>query len=270
MIKNFMIALQFLTIIPIRISKVYDEADIAKSASSFVLVGLLQGLLLIAVSFALSLVFHEELVIALMLLFLVFMNGGFHLDGLSDTFDALSVKSTGNADEDRQKRLGIMKGSTAGPIGVTAIIFVLALKYLALKGVFHMSYFTLYSTLLFMPVISKWTMVASMFHGVSARKDGLGKIFLDRVGGREFAFSTILLVILMAVFYIVFIQFAPQTQYIFNIVLLILMYLFCRLWILICNRKFGGLTGDSLGALSEITELIFLFMVIAWSRLYTL
>lgn len=268
MIRNFLIALQFLTIIPVRIRTVYDEPDIAKSSFSFIFVGFLQGLLLIAMSFALGTVFHEELVIALLLLFLVIINGGFHLDGLSDTFDALSVKSTGNPEDDRQRRLRIMKDSTAGPIGVTAIIFVLALKYLALKGIFHMSYYNLYSTLLFMPVISKWTMVVSMFHGVSARKDGLGRIFTDGVGGRELAFSTIILIIALTAFQIIFIRFAPESQYILNIVMLIAMYLFCRIWIKLCNNRFGGLTGDTLGALSELTELIFLFMVIAWSRLY--
>ena len=263
-----MIALQFLTIIPIRLKTNYEESDIAKSSSAFIFVGLLQGVLLIAASFALNLIFHEELVIALMLLFLVIINGGFHLDGLSDTFDALSVKSSGDIEKDRQKRLAIMKDSTAGPIGITAIIFVLALKYLSLKGIFHMSYFTLYSTLLFMPVISKWTMVAAMYHGTSARKDGLGRIFIEGVRGREFVTSTILLLILLMAFYFAFIRFAPEIQYVFNIILLIMMYIFSRLWIGICNRKFGGLTGDNLGALSELTELIFLFMVITWSRLY--
>lgn len=266
--KSFIIALQFLTIIPIRMKSIYGESDIAKSSSAFIFVGILQGVLLIAASFALNLLFHEELVIALMLLFLVILNGGFHLDGLSDTFDALSVKSSGDIEKDRQKRLAVMKDSTAGPIGITAIIFVLALKYLSLKGISHMSYFSFYSTLLFMPVISKWTMAASMFHGTSARKDGLGRIFIEGVKVREFAISTIALIISLAAFYFIFIGFAPQTQYIFNIILLITMYLFCRLWIGLCNKKFGGLTGDTLGALSELTELIFLFMVITWSRLY--
>lgn len=265
-----MIALQFLTIIPFNIKAVYNETDIAKSSSAFIFVGFLQGLFLILISFILNLIFHEELVIALLLLFLVILNGGFHLDGLSDTFDALSVKSSGDIGKDRQKRLAVMKDSTAGPIGITAIIFVLALKYLSLKGITHMSYFSLYSTLLFMPVISKWTMITAMFHGTSARKDGLGRIFIEGVKGREYAISTIVLIISLVALYLIFIRFAPEAQYIFNILLLVTMYYFSRLWIVLCNNKFGGLTGDTLGALSELTELIFLFMVIIWSRLYTL
>lgn len=265
-----MIALQFLTIIPVNIKAVYNETDIAKSSSAFIFVGFMQGILLILINLALSSVFHEELVIALMLLFLVILNGGFHLDGLSDTFDALSVKSSGDAERDRQKRLAIMKDSTAGPIGITAIIFILALKYLSLKGITHMSYFGFYSTLLFMPIISKWAMLTAMFHGKSARKDGLGRIFIEGVKGREFAFSTITLIILLVMFHLLFIRFAPEAQYIFNLILLVTIYCLSRLWIRLCNSKFGGLTGDTLGALSELTETIFLLVVIIWSRLYIL
>ncbi len=268
--RSFLIALQFLTIIPIRVKTTYSESDIARSSYAFIFVGLLQGVLLIAASFAFNYVFHEELAIALMLLLLIILNGGFHLDGLSDTFDALSVKSSGDAAHDRQKRLAVMKDSTAGPIGITAIIFILALKYLSLKGISHMSYYTYYSTLLFMPMISKWTMLTAMFHGSSARSDGLGKIFIDSVKGKEFAFTTMILIITLVVFQIIFIRFAPENQYFFNIVLLIFLYLSIWRWIKLCADKFGGLTGDTLGALSELTELIFLLMVIVWSRLYIL
>ncbi|MCX8030150.1 MAG: adenosylcobinamide-GDP ribazoletransferase [Thermodesulfovibrionales bacterium] len=265
-----MIALQFLTIIPIDVKTTYTERDIAKSSSAFIFVGLLQGLMLILISLALSLIFNEELVIALMLLFLVLLNGGFHLDGLSDTFDALSVKSSGDIEKDMHKRLAIMKDSTAGPIGITSIIFILALKYLCLKAITNMSYFILYSTFLFMPVVSKWTMVTAMFYGKSAKKEGLGRIFIEGVKEKEFIFSTIIFIILLLTVHVGFITFAPKWQYIFNMLLLVTLYLFSRLWIMLCDKKFGGLTGDTLGALSEITETIFLLLVIVWSRLYIL
>ncbi len=268
--KSFLIALQFLTIIPVRIKAQYGEAEISKSSSAFIVVGFLQGVFLIAASFGLNLVFHQDIVIALMLLILVASNGGFHLDGLSDTFDALSVKSSGNISDDKEKRLSIMKDSTAGPIGITAIIFVLGLKYLCLKNISHMSYYSYYSTLLFMPMASKWCMVTAMFHGSSARKDGLGRIFIDSVKGKEFIISTIIFIFMLILFQALFSSFAPQAQYFFNIAMFIFLYLFSHLWIRLCNKNFGGLTGDTLGALSELSELLFLFMVIAWSRLYIL
>ncbi len=268
--KRFLIALQFLTIIPVKNKMTFQENDLAKSASFFVLVGLLQGLLLIATDYIARRIFHSDLVTGLILLVLVLSNGGFHLDGLSDTFDALALKSKGDADIDKQKQLAIMKTGTAGPIGVTAIVFVLALKYLALNNLSLFQPVTYLSSLLLMPVLSKWAMVISMFHGQPARQDGLGRIFINRIGLKELGISTIILLLLLLLLPVIFNRFfslyVPGKQYMFNMLLLPTVYLFCRMGMNSFDKKFGGLTGDMLGAISEMTELIFLFMVIAWSR----
>jgi adenosylcobinamide-GDP ribazoletransferase len=197
-------------------------------------------------------------------------NGGFHLDGLSDTFDALASKSEGEENSDKLKRLAIMKTGTAGPIGVTAIFFALALKYLALNNLSLCQPVTYLSSLLLMPVLSKWAMVMSMFYGKPAREDGLGRIFMNRISLKEIVFSTGILLLLLLLSSVVFSRFfglyIPNKQYIFYVFLLLSLWLFCRLEIKFFNNKFGGLTGDALGAISEITEIIFLFMVIVWSR----
>jgi len=41
-------------------------------------------------------------------------------------------------------------------------------------------------------------------------------------------------------------------------------YLFCRFWGTLCTRKFGGLTGDTLGAQSELSEILFLMVASSW------
>jgi adenosylcobinamide-GDP ribazoletransferase len=265
--KRFLLALQFLTVIPVGAGVTADEADLAKSSAFFVPVGVVQGILLVAADYAFGRVFNPDLVIALVLLVLVLSNGGFHLDGLSDTFDALASKSTGNAAADREKRLKIMKGSTAGPVGVTAIIFTLGLKYLALVEISNFSWFTYYSSLLFMPVLSKWTMVVTMYRGESARQDGLGRFFISGTGFRELAVSTVMLVLVLALPGIALSSYAPEALYLFYAGVLALLYLSCGIWVGYFKGKLGGLTGDTLGAVSEATEISFLLMVIIWSRL---
>ncbi len=244
-----------------------DEADLAKSSSLFVVVGVFQGVLLVAADYAFGSVFHPDLVIALVLLVLVLSNGGFHLDGLSDTFDALASKSTGDAAADRDKRLTIMRGGTAGPIGVTAIIFALGLKYLALVDISSFSPLACHSSLLLMPVLPKWTMVASMYRGEPARQDGLGQFFIAGTGFRELAFSTFLLMLVLAISGTAFRSFSPGSLCLFDAGVPALLYLACGIWAGYFKRKFGGLTGDTLGAVSEMTEISFLLMVIIWSRL---
>lgn len=266
--KKLLLAFQFLTIIPVRTGPLASNRDIAGSSAFFVVVGLLQGLLIAAAAFFSGTVFHPELAIAIALLVLVLSNGGFHLDGLADTFDALAAKSSGDIRADREKRLSIMKGGTTGPIGVIAIMFALALKYLALKNISNLSYFTYYSSLTLMPVLPKWTMVISMYHAKAAREDGLGNIFINGTGAKEAAISTMILVILLALPEICPGDLVSIFQPLFYAVLLVTLYGLCRLWVNFFNKRFGGLTGDTVGAISEFSEVIFLFMVILWSRLF--
>jgi len=265
--KKILLAFQFLTVIPVKIKAPVSDADIAKSSSVFVLVGLIQGLLLVAADYISGMVFHPDLVAGIVLLVLVLSNGGFHLDGLADTFDALSVKSSGDKEEDKKKRLAVMKDSTTGPTGVISVVFVILLKYLSLKNISHLLPFTYYSSLVVMPAVSKWAMVVSMYHGKPAREDGLGRLFIGRIGNKEIAFSSIILILFLSLPLIFFEQYAANTQYIFYGALLVLIYLFCRLSVYFCLGRFNGLTGDTLGAIGEISELSFLLMVIAWSRL---
>lgn len=264
--KRFLIALQFLTILPVKHNMAVNEDDIAKSSSFFVAIGLLQGMLLIATDYIAGRVFHPDLVTGIVLLVYVVSNGGFHLDGLADTFDAIAAKSGGNPDADRQKRLSLLKDPATGPAGVTAILFSLGLKYLSLNSLTNFLPFTYYSSLLLLPVIPKWTMVISMYHGKRARENGLGSLFIHKIGLKEVAVSSMMLFLLFALPQFFFSDYIPDNQYIFYAVLLITMYSLCRIWIQFCQTRFGGLTGDMLGAVSEITEVTFLLMVILWSR----
>ncbi|MBI5198483.1 MAG: adenosylcobinamide-GDP ribazoletransferase [Nitrospirae bacterium] len=266
--KKLLIALQFLTIIPIKNIKEISEEDIAKSAQAFVIVGIIQGALLLATDYMVGMVFPDNLVLAIVLLVLVLSNGGFHLDGLADTFDALAVKSEGDIDIDRKKRLSVMKDSKTGSIGVIAIVFSLAIKYLSLKNISYFSPFTHYSSLILMPTISKWTMIISMFHGRPSMKEGLGSIFIGRIGSKVVISSTLILFLLLMLLPMFFSRYTPSSQYIFYGALLIVMYLFCYIWVSFFNKRFGGLNGDTLGAISEITEVSFLLLVLIWLRLF--
>ncbi len=266
--KRLLLAFQFLTIIPVKTGMTDNEDDIAKSSSAFVMVGFIQGMLLIATDYVSGRVFRPDLVTGIILFVLVLSSGGFHLDGLSDTFDAIAAKSKENIEIDRKRRLSIMKDSSTGPIGVISIVFAILLKFLALNSLSHFSLFTFHFSLLLMPMLSKWAMVISMFHGKPAREEGLGRIFINRIGFKEIAISTLILLLLLIFSQVFFSSYTSKSQYAFYAVLLVITYLLCRVGVNFFNRKFGGLTGDTLGAISEITEIIFLLMVIIWSQLF--
>ncbi len=260
--KSLWLAFQFLTLIPVGRTIQIEESDLPKSVSFFVFVGFFQGALFLSAELAFGYFFHPNLSLALAMLLLIISNGAFHLDALADTFDALSVRG------DRDKKLSVMKGGAVGPIGVVAIIASLSLKYFALQNISHLLPFTYYSSLLFMPIFSKWAMVVALFHGRSVRKDGLGFHFIGRVGVSQVIFSTLTMIGVLLLASIMAGNYVPQGQYFFYCLLLVIIYCLCRLLLLFYNRQFGGLTGDMVGSISEITEVIFLMTVIMWSRLY--
>ncbi len=266
--KKLFIAFQFLTIIPYQVKSPLSDDDIAGSSSAFVIVGLIQGIALFITDYISGIFFHPDLVIGIILLVYFILNGGFHLDGLADTVDAVAIKASGSDEADRKKRLSVMKDSAAGSIGVVAVVFTILLKYLALKNITHFLSFTYYSSLVLMPVFPKWVMVVAMFYGRPAREDGLGRIFINRTGLKEVVISTSLLLLLL-IFPLLFLgQRIPGNLSIFYALVIATLFIFCRLSIGFFNTKFGGLTGDTLGAMSEMSEITFLFMVIIWSRLY--
>ncbi len=179
-------AARFLTILPLPGGQEpLTERDVTRSAAAFVVVGLLQGLLLVAVELGASRLFPPDLALGMVLLTLALISGGFHLDGLADTFDGLAVKSGGDQERDRQRRLAVMKDSAIGVMGVLAIFFTLMLKFFALQGLAQSGDVVYYSSLLLMPTLGKWAMVIAMYRVVPARSDGLGRLFIGAIGGRE-------------------------------------------------------------------------------------
>ena len=264
--RQFLLALQFLTILPLKVNGTVTDKDMSGSTAFFPLAGAFQGLLAVCAALLAAAFFSPEITAGLVLLVLIVSNGGFHLDGLADTFDALAVKSCGDLAADRDKKLRVMKDSTTGAIGVIAIVMVLLLKFLFLNNVISSSLSPgRYAFLFLMPVFSKWGMILNMYHGTSARQDGLGRMFIENISLAAVLPASLLLVLFYFAadrFYLYAI-FGARTIKLF-IVLVIVFYAFCILSAKYFKNRFGGLTGDSVGATSEILEILFLLVTTLW------
>jgi adenosylcobinamide-GDP ribazoletransferase len=263
-ITRFLLAFQLLTIMPLKVKGNVSEKELAQSAAFFPAVGAFQGLLALLSALLLSKALPSEIVSGLIILILTISNGGFHLDGLADTFDALAVKSSGNEAIAREKRLSVMKDSAAGAIGVTAIALAILLKFLLIKNLlapYPLPLFP-YFILFLMPVFSRWSMVPAIFHGKSARQDGLGKIFIDNTGTKEFLLSTTLAV---GIWLFVLSFTLPLLGHLPLLLLsLFVLYIFSFSATRFFDKKFNGLTGDNIGAISEISEILFLLAASIW------
>jgi adenosylcobinamide-GDP ribazoletransferase len=241
------------------------DGDLARSGAFFPLVGVVQGFIAGVAVLLFTPLLPEELVAGLVIFLLIAVNGGFHLDGLADTFDAVAVRSTGDNAADRQKRLSVMKESTAGAIGVTAIVMGILLKYLFMTALFQ-RYGTTSTAILFflMPLFSKWTIIPIMLHGRAARNDGLGKIFIEGTGKGVFLGSSLI----VTVVYFAVISLSGLSALLpgslFLLLTCLLLYAYGLLWTIFCGREFGGLTGDTMGAAGEIADLLFLAIALLW------
>ncbi|HXX57855.1 MAG TPA: adenosylcobinamide-GDP ribazoletransferase [Thermodesulfovibrionales bacterium] len=266
--RGLILAFRFLTIIPIpvRVRGGVSALDLSRSAVFFPAVGAFQGLLAASVATVSLKLFTGEVASVLAISAMIMSNGGFHLDGLADTFDGLAVKSSGDRGADRERRLSVMKDSATGAIGVVAVVLAIILKYLILADLLMKAPKDTASSLLFlMPVFSKWVIVASLYLGTSARQDGLGKMFIDSVTISTVilsSFCSILFCFIVSALYL-YPPYGPSVLALFfSLYAVFTVFSFAAGWF--CKRRFGGLAGDNFGAINEIAEILFLFMAVLW------
>jgi len=239
-------ALEFLTIIAFPRRRQTKTSRIGRSSAYFPLVGLVLGLILVGVRLAASRFFPREIVNALIILLLFILTRGIHQDGLADTVDGLW------GGQDRDAKLRIMKDSAIGAFGVIALVFALLFKFLFLNSI-PVKFLDI--SLVLMLTLSRWTMTLAAFLGKPAQQEGLGHIFMTNTTIKELVIASIS-ALLIAFFLLKF----PA------IVLIICLVLFAAGFSFLVSRELGGLTGDVLGALAELSELLCLAIIYVLAR----
>ncbi len=266
--RSFLLALQFLTVIPVRVGGEVTARTMGRATAFFPLAGAFQGCVVAGTVTLLLPALGPLPAAALAVAILAGLNGAFHLDGLSDTLDAARIKSAGDPAADRERRLRIMRDSTAGPVGVAGIVFVLLLKFSAVSslltgtGRFPVGLIAIVLS----GTLSRWAMAAAIAGGRSARAEGLGYLLIENAGLREFFPASLWTILLVAPLFLLVpvpirASFAAAVSGALAAVLAGVL-----LTKTLGNRLVGGLTGDLLGALSEIGEVAVLFVCVIWNR----
>lgn len=240
--KSFLIALKFLTILPVGKNLEIQDKELAKSASYFPLVGALIGLLLVAVDFIFRPLFPDSIVNLFILITLILITGALHLDGFMDSIDGLF------SGQDKKRILEIMRDSKVGSFAVLAVICLLLLKLSFLNEI---QTNVRYSTLILMPALSRWGVVYLIKIYPYARKTtGTGEPFARLVGTKELIGATLFMAILIGLL----LQLKGIIVWLAVFVVLILL---SRL----ISKKIGGMTGDTYGAIIETLEVVTLVSV---------
>jgi adenosylcobinamide-GDP ribazoletransferase len=233
MFHPFLIALQFLTRLPVRLSGVPEARLVGRSLLYYPLVGLVLGLVLAALHWALGNA-PGLLRAALVLTTWVLLTGALHLDGLADSADAW-VGGLGN----RERTLAIMKDPYCGPVAVVTLTVVLLIKFAALHNLGSNDWLTL----LFVPAIARGAIPLLFLTTPYVRPGGLGSVLaahLPRTASVAVIVATGVIVLLAA------------GMKGFGLLLTAAgVFLLLRALMI---RRLGGTTGDTAGALVEVTE----------------
>jgi len=226
--------IQFFTRIPIRIQVPASESDFAKGVKWLPLVGLLIGGIL-AGSHTLCAPYFNALTLSTGAVFFeVFLTGGLHLDGLADSFDGLY------SNRDRQRVLEIMKDSRIGSNGALALIALILFKVALLTNLDTASRTVV---LLLMPVISRFGIAFCSWISIYARENGMGQFFIGNVNKKQVFHALLVTVLILSIL---------MRSYLVLAVAVLFNYLYVKH----VTKIIGGMTGDTLGAMIELTELV--------------
>jgi adenosylcobinamide-GDP ribazoletransferase len=239
--RLLLVALQFLTIIPLPGKICYEEGDLGRSTLFFPLVGLLLGLMLAGADYFLTSL-PPQLSALLLVALLALVTGALHLDGVADVSDGMAARG------DRERFLAVMKDSRIGAIGVVGLLLVILLKWQAIAA---LSSGERRNALIFFPLAARLAQVVIMAGSRAARSDGLGRLFLSGVGWWQLllaeAFALGIAWFLLGVAGVLGLA-------VVHIVALGLKWYF--------HRRLGGITGDIIGCGSEVAEVATLLLLL--------
>lgn len=246
-------ALQFLTIFPVARHREINAEELGASQGYFPLVGLFIGAILAGVDWLLGLFLPVPVVNAVVIVVLLLITGALHVDGFIDTCDALS------SHRGHQEKWRIMSDSHVGAFGVAGAFCLFLLFYVSLgeiSGAYKMM------ALILMPALGRWSMVYAIFTFPYAKPEGLGRYFKEQTSWRRFILATLLAVAAVVGLFAV----KGWEMSLVGLALVLAVWLVATAVALILRGKFAGLTGDSYGAINEVTQVFVLICFCVISR----
>jgi adenosylcobinamide-GDP ribazoletransferase len=236
-----LVAFRYLTVLPLPKSR--TPGDLGRAAGWFPVVGLGVGVCLALGSLAADRLVPPGVGAMLLIALWAGLTGGLHLDGLADTFDGLGGGWS------RERALSIMRDARSGPFGVAAIVLVVGLKATTLAS---LPEGLAWKALVLAPVVGRAGPLLLVRLCRPARPDGAGHALAAGVrwpsllAGGLFALLASIAVLGW-----------------WGALAFVGAGLFAWAWAAYLRRRLGGFTGDTLGALVEITEAFVLTLAVS-------
>jgi adenosylcobinamide-GDP ribazoletransferase len=250
-IKIFFTALMFYTRIPCPSWVDHSPEYINKATFYFPFIGWIVGIISFGFYFIASVLFSHNISICISMLAGMLTTGAFHEDGFADSFDGFGGGWT------KEKILDIMKDSRVGVYGVIALIMLLILKFISTNELFAMAnYWEVGLIFIGYHALARLTALQMVFTSEYVREDEQSK-------AKPIAKSTQTKQILGAFFFGLLpfsVLICIHPIFVTALFPLTLLAVYARNYL---HKWIGGYTGDCLGAIEQLAELIILLSLTA-------
>ncbi|MFT7372358.1 MAG: adenosylcobinamide-GDP ribazoletransferase [Oleiphilaceae bacterium] len=249
-IQPLLIAIQFLSSLPVGHLPMPKDKDVGASLMFYPIVGALLGVILSVLALGLMQVFGSSLSAALLLTAWVVLTGALHIDGLADCADAW-MGGLGS----KSRTLELMKDPTSGPIAIATVILVLLVKYAALEALLTQAMVqqSYYLVLIWPLMLSRMSAMILFATTPYARKNGLGKAISEHLSSNAvWGVCCVVLVVACLVF---------RWHLVTILVAGFAVFIYLRHLML---SRIDGCTGDTAGALIELSEVAILLACVAY------
>ncbi|RUR30660.1 adenosylcobinamide-GDP ribazoletransferase [Vreelandella nanhaiensis] len=236
------LALQFLTRLPVPIGCPWTPKTRRWAIRAYPLVGLLLGGLLSLLALLMQNAPTPIAALALLSLW-VAMSGGLHLDGVMDLADALG------SNQPLVRRWEIMKDPQVGSFGILALFFLLAWKGVFLWALLH--YHAPLWWLAVLPSLARWGGAALLVLTPCAQQKGMAWSWKQSLGPRDVVLA-LAPMLLLAFFW-------PGLTL---ALVAIAVFVGASRWALM--TLFQGINGDMVGATIEGGELWLMGLMLSW------
>lgn len=243
-----LLAVQFLTRLPVPASAGFTPERLTAATRYHPLVGVLIGALVALVYAAALLAWPPLVAVVLSIVASLLLTGAFHEDGLADMFDGIGGGLT------RERALEIMKDSRIGTYGGSALILALLLKATTLAA---LPPHAVIIALITGHGLSRFSSVLVIATSGYVRDHGTAKPVADGVNRESLmiaAGTALVLGLGLAV------SLGPMAA-LLGLAGLAVGHVAIRR---VFERKLGGYTGDCLGAVQQGSELAFYLGLLAW------
>ncbi|OUR64007.1 adenosylcobinamide-GDP ribazoletransferase [Methylophaga sp. 42_25_T18] len=230
-LQPFLIALQFLTTLPVKVAVPVANKQLGQSLLFYPIVGFIIAVILISLA---SLLTSQSSYVAAILVLIswVILTGGLHLDGLADSADAW-LGGLG----DKAKTLKIMKDPTSGPIAVSILVLVLLTKLIMLAELIAVQNWI---AIILATTLSRTALPLLFLTTPYVRQNGIAALLIQhqpKTTTKQMVLAVTLISIFLSGVWILLLSFG--------------LFLLLRYWML---QRLDGVTGDTAGAMVELLE----------------